>query len=980
MKISSLIAALLALLFLAESAGAQSSISFSERGLTPAAAVANYLKLDASNDPITGELTTSNGGFRATGATVALVLESGFAATVDVDTAMRVSFSADLAAADYAIRYSDAGSTLLDLMGDGATRFVDGTAAVPAQTFIADPDTGIYRSAANTIGFTTDGVGRVTLSTTNLDPITDNAIAFGTAALRYASARVVNGYIDNTISANLYDTSPVIRINFTNAGKSTYTATTALTADPDIGHTLYVSTNFVAADKVLQWGDDGTVELGSVNGVGDVQIDGVLGLPDGTAALPALTFTSDPDIGIYRYGDNVLGFTTAGVYRGRFDGTVLHLAGALTAASGYIRSPVHAAANGATRVTFTDDGKTASIARTALTADPDLGHTLFVSTNFVAADKVLQWGDDLTTELGYVTGIGDMQIDGVLELPAGTAALPALTFTADLNTGILNSAANVLGFTTDGASRVTLSTTNLDPVTDNAIAFGTAALRYASARAVNGYFNNTISENLYDTSPVIRINFTSAGKSTYTATTALTADPDIGHTLYVSTNFVALDKVLQWGDDGTVELGSVSGIGDMQIDGVLGLPAGTAALPALTFTADLDTGILNSAADTIALTTAGVSRVTLSTTNLDPVTDDAVTLGTAALRYANLRVVNGYINNVVSVNHYDTAPAMRLNFTNAGKSTYTATTALTTDPDIGHTLYVTTNFVAGDKVLQWGDDGTVELGSVNGVGDTQIDGDFTVDGADIKNIGSALKVNMSVYSLANAAGEYGVVVGTSDVTTAQVNFAVANDADAVDPVYVLEVDGVGNTQIDGDLTVDGTDIKNILSVAGPNMRIYSKADAADEFGVIVGTSSDTTAQVNFAVANVAGGAPVYVFEVNGVGNMQLDGVFTGDGTGTNDLDGILTGLAFIPDKCDSTGTPGAATCDKYAGRAAIKAAEASVKITNDKVVASSSVFAQLATVDADCLNIRQVVPAAGSFTIYVNAACGAASNVAWEVP
>jgi len=64
-------------------------------------------------------------------------------------------------------------------------------------------------------------------------------------------------------------------------------------------------------------------------------------------------------------------------------------------------------------------------------------------------------------------------------------------------------------------------------------------------------------------------------------------------------------------------------------------------------------------------------------------------------------------------------------------------------------------------------------------------------------------VNARLHSAANAAGEYGVVVGTSDTTTAQINFAVCNDCDGT-PVYVFEVDGLGNGQLDGNLAVGTT--------------------------------------------------------------------------------------------------------------------------------------------------------------------------------
>jgi hypothetical protein len=44
-------------------------------------------------------------------------------------------------------------------------------------------------------------------------------------------------------------------------------------------------------------------------------------IPDGTAALPGLAFTSDPDTGLYRPGANQLGFATGGAERFRIEET-----------------------------------------------------------------------------------------------------------------------------------------------------------------------------------------------------------------------------------------------------------------------------------------------------------------------------------------------------------------------------------------------------------------------------------------------------------------------------------------------------------------------------------------------------------------------------------------------------------------------------------------------------------------------------------
>lgn len=55
-----------------------------------------------------------------------------------------------------------------------------------------------------------------------------------------------------------------------------------------------------------------------------------LQLPDGTAALPSLTFSSDTNTGVYRVGADSLGFSAGGTVRARIDtGQVLTIDGAL---------------------------------------------------------------------------------------------------------------------------------------------------------------------------------------------------------------------------------------------------------------------------------------------------------------------------------------------------------------------------------------------------------------------------------------------------------------------------------------------------------------------------------------------------------------------------------------------------------------------------------------------------------------------------
>lgn len=80
-------------------------------------------------------------------------------------------------------------------------------------------------------------------------------------------------------------------------------------------------------------------------------------------------------------------------------------------------------------------------------------------------------------------------------------------------------------------------------------------------------------------------------------------------------------------------------------------------------------------------------------------------------------------------------------------------------------------------------------------------------------------------------------------------------------------------------------------------------------------------------------------------------------------------------------TAGAATQNSVQGRCAVAAAATSVVITNSQVDASTRIHAVIsqAAADATALYVARVVPAAGSFTIYVNAAATADTFIDWVI-
>lgn len=80
-------------------------------------------------------------------------------------------------------------------------------------------------------------------------------------------------------------------------------------------------------------------------------------------------------------------------------------------------------------------------------------------------------------------------------------------------------------------------------------------------------------------------------------------------------------------------------------------------------------------------------------------------------------------------------------------------------------------------------------------------------------------------------------------------------------------------------------------------------------------------------------------------------------------------------------TTGAVTSNEFQGRVAFAAAASSLVVTNPNVNISSKVTARInqASADSTMTSIARVVPAAGSFTIYANAAATATTVVDWDI-
>ena len=145
-------------------------------------------------------------------------------------------------------------------------------------------------------------------------------------------------------------------------------------------------------------------------------------------------------------------------------------------------------------------------------------------------------------------------------------------------------------------------------------------------------------------------------------------------------------------------------------------------------------------------------------------------------------------------------------------------------------------------------------------------GNWTLDATAplITTASSAAGLNLGIASGANAAGEYGVVVGTTStaVITGQGLFAVAADVDGT-PVYSLEVQPISVLGV-------GAQVLNTSSVAALNLAIYSGANLAGEYAVSVGTSAAVTDTTQLlGVCQDCDGTEAYVFTVSADDNVLL---------------------------------------------------------------------------------------------------------------
>jgi hypothetical protein len=139
-------------------------------------------------------------------------------------------------------------------------------------------------------------------------------------------------------------------------------------------------------------------------------------------------------------------------------------------------------------------------------------------------------------------------------------------------------------------------------------------------------------------------------------------------------------------------------------------------------------------------------------------------------------------------------------------------------------------------------------------------------------------------------------------------------------------------------------------------------------GTTMGTNRADTAEILAAGTFTNGmkvftdGASPLIFGTNNVARMQF-------GTG---------GILSLQGTITAAGTTGAQTISKMSGTVNFAAAAATVVVTNTLASTSSNILAIARTNDATC-QVKDVEPAAGSFTIRMTANCTAETSVGWFI-
>jgi hypothetical protein len=378
-------------------------------------------------------------------------------------------------------------------------------------------------------------------------------------------------------------------------------------------------------------------------------LTGVGAFSAGTALLPSLIPSGDPNTGMWFPAADTIAWSTAGAERLRIasSGTV-STTGPLSVVSGagtlsdtqilwtsavafYPQINLINTNSGTTGPIWTTD-KTRGGTTPANTGD-QLGQFLFRSYNssgvFSNAAQMqalsegvtatghagsIRWvtrsTSDVFAERMRIDGIGNvgigttapttlLSVSGVASFGAGTAALPSVAAFGDLNTGFWFPAADTIALSTGGTERLRIDSSGN-------VGIGTSSPLGAAGYAwltIKGTTSGAIFSLSADGGEQFRFQLINASSTVLYTTTSIP--------MILAPNNAEVMRVTPVGG-GRVAIGTTNPTTLLSVNGVASFGAGTAALPSVAAFGDLDTGMWFPAANTIAWSTGGSERLRIT--------------------------------------------------------------------------------------------------------------------------------------------------------------------------------------------------------------------------------------------------------------------------------------------------------------------------------------------------------------------------------
>lgn len=225
-------------------------------------------------------------------------------------------------------------------------------------------------------------------------------------------------------------------------------------------------------------------------------------------------------------------------------------------------------------------------------------------------------------------------------------------------------------------------------------------------------------------------------------------------------------------------------------------------------------------------------------------------------------------------------------------------------------------------------------------------------------------------------------IGTASPTT---NFQLSYSNNAYGQGAIIQNTNTGTTAITGLLLRNSSAVDVAQFSYYPSNYIVAAQANSVSFGSVgqqklsfgANTSANGAAAQDI-IFSTLGTNSTYQMQIKGNGNIQIntntDAGYRFDVNGTARVQGALN---FNPTNTAS-GTTGNQTINKASGTVNIAAAGTTVTVTNSLVTTSSIVFAVIRTNDATA-TIKNVVPAAGSFTINLGSATTAETSIGFFV-